>query len=372
MRSPVAVLFLSLPLIGVSAALALAGRRNGPPESHGPAAGAPAGFRPQFVHPADGWLPAGASDGRPAFKVGAGADLSEVYDLYPAKGAIRALSAPAVTTAERADWLPDQAPVLGLRLGTESRCYPLAVLNWHCLVMDRVGGQAIYVFWDPPSGLALARRARSASRPLGLAGYGYRGVGLCYDAAAGLLYDMLTGAWVNTRPPASGFGAGDTEWLPLERMTWRQWRRLHASTRVLSRDTGYRLDYGFDPYTAAALGPHGMAEDYWSSDTLLAPESLRDAAQALPDKSPVLGVLAGDQPWAVPLEALASGREGEPELDTPVGKVTVHAQPAEDWYYATDEAGHWLPQARLFWFAWKANFPATEVYQKQEAITTDD
>jgi hypothetical protein len=36
--------------------------------------------------------------------------------------------------------------------------------------------------------------------------------------------------------------------LPAERSTWEHWRAQHPGTLVLSPDTGYKRDYGLDPY----------------------------------------------------------------------------------------------------------------------------
>lgn len=357
--------FLALPLICVAVALSLAGWRAPAPAAEPRADVGPAEYHSRFVAPLNGWLPVGGNNSQPAFDVRRCPKLSEIYDLGPAKDAIPALQAPRFTSAVEAVWLDDRAPVLGLKIGTEAHCYPLAIMNWHSLVHDRLGGQSVYVFFDPPSGLSLARRLMASSRPMGLAGYGYSGVGLAYEMATGRLYDMLAGTYLNGTLPVAGFGSGDTDWLPLERMTWRQWRKLHPNTLVLSRDTGHAFDYGFDPYSAAALGPGGSTESYWTSDTLLAPDALRDSQQTMPDKSVVLGFIAGKETWAVPLDTLSGGKPVT--LDTTDhGAVTIHSDPSADSYYVEDESGQRPPQVRLFWYAWKSHFPNTNVYRKSE------
>lgn len=306
------------------------------------------------------FLPWNHDDPRPAFNVEDCPIVGDIYDLNPSKDAVLPLDKPSFIEAADATWLTDQAPVLGLKIGEVSHCYPLAILNWHSLVHDTLSGQAIHVFFDPPSGLALARRAHARSRPLGLSGYGYQGVGLTYERSNDRLYDFLSGAYLNAKPASSNvYGAGDTDWLPLERMTWRQWRRLHGNTLVLSRETGSRANYDLDPYTAAAIGPGGTAEDYWSSDTILAPDTLRDPAKSLRDKEWVLGVMLVGKPHAIPLSALQA--DDETELTTAEGKLTVHSDPGADRYYAVDAQGNQPPQARLFWFAWRAHYPQTTV-----------
>ena len=386
MRSFRLISLFIIPLLCVAFALAIAGARVPTPAAQPSAQ--PAIILASPVAPVDKRLLSGGPGSRPAFDVRKCPQLARLYNLYPAKDAIPALQSPIFTSAAEALWLDDRAPVLGLKIGSESRCYPLAILNWHSLVHDTLGGQGLYVFFDPPSGLAIARRTQSKSRPMALSGYGYDGVGLTYERSTGKLYDMLGGQWLNITPSlATGFGSGGFEWLPLERMTWKQWRTLHGNTLVLSRATGHAFDYNFDPYSAAALGPGGAVEDYWTSNTLLAPETLRDQQQTLPDKSFVLAFLAGTpdaaapggpdtpvgqmEPWAVPLDAL-SGDASQFSLNTAAGEVTVYADPPNDRYYVEDAGGHWLPQVRLFWYTWKTRFPATKLYQKQEPIATDE
>jgi hypothetical protein len=386
---------LIIPPLCVSFAVALAGWHVPAPAAQQPAPAAALNLVSPAV-PVNERLPVSASDPRPAFDVRKCPQLSRIYDLYPAKDAIPALQAATLTPAADALWLDDRAPVLGLKLGAEAHCYPLAILNWHSLVHDNIGGKGVYVFFDPPSGLAIARRMQANSRPMALSGYGYEGVGLTYERSKGRLYDMLGGKWLNITPNLpKGFASGDFDWLPLERMTWKQWRTLHGNTLVLPRDTGYAFDYSFDPYSAAALGPGGAVEDYWTSNTLLAPDTLRDQQQTLPDKSTVLAFLikkaakkaapapapaasgtpdtpvGQTEPWAIPLDALA-GTAGKLTIPTVAGKVTLHADPANDRYYVEDAKGRWLPQVRIFWYAWKTRFPATKLYQTQKPIATDE
>jgi hypothetical protein len=354
------------PLAAIAVALWLAGAHAG--NGREPAVSAPSPRRDWHARPVtvvNGWI-VGDGPGAPReFEVRNCPAIAEVYDLAPAPGEVPALTEPQFTSAAEATWLADEAPVLGLKLGTEARCYPLAILNLHSLVHDRVNGQAIYVLWDPPSGLALARRVWAPSRPLGLAGLGFRGVGLAYELASGALWDLFAGMPISYPGRPDGFRPNlkpDYGWLPLERMTWRAWRRLHGDTLVLSRQTGHAYDYSLDPYAAAALGPAGAAEDYWRSDTLLALETLRDPDHTLPDKDWVIGFLIQGEPWAISLRQLGEAGRAEVAVATTSGPVTAHAWPDDDRFLVTDGRDQAVPQVRLFWFAWKARFPETRVW----------
>lgn len=351
-------------LVALTAALLAAGWFGSAVSSATTAAVAVPWAAPAFVEAVQGRLPVSATDPTPAFEVSNCPVAAEIYDLAPTPGAIPALDDPPFVTALEATWLDEREPVLGLKIGDDTRCYPVRLMNYHSLVNDRLSGQAVYVLWDPPSGLALARRQWSASRPLRLAGLGFRGVGLTFDPATGALWDLFGGG------PISAPGKSveprlpeDTQWLPLERMTWRAWRRAHASTRVLSLQTGYGYNYSLDPY-AAAVSPQGRPEDYWRSDTVLAPAALRVGDELVPDKAAVLGFISGTEQWAAPLDELAA-QSGDVTIETAAGPVRVTVRPQDDSFSVTDEQGRWLPQVRLFWFAWKARFPETKVWHPE-------
>lgn len=362
-RSPVPL--FAACLLGVAAALISAGWLGRPSgAASAPAADQSHWLEPVFVQPTAGWLPRSADDPRPAFDVRNCAFVPEIYDLGPARDAIPALEGPAFIRAAEATWLDERDPVLGLKIGNEARCYPLRVLNYHSLLHDRIAGQAIYVFWDPPSGAALARRQWSAWRPLRLAGLGFRGTGLAFDPANGALWDLFGGGVLSAPgkdvPPEL---PEDYAWLPLERMTWRAWRMAHANTLVLSQETGMGFNYRLDPY-AAALSPTGEPENYWNSATVLAPEALRVGDELVGDKAQVLAFFSGEEAWAAPVDELAMQTE-DVTVETAAGPVTINLRPRDDSYYATDAQGRWLPQMRLFWFAWKARFPETELWHPE-------
>lgn len=353
-------------VISLSLALGVAGMLGESPAAHDaePIA-AESDWQPSPAMVTNGWVAAGRHDPAPAFDVSNCPAIGEIYRLGPGRDAVPALTEPAFVGAGEASWLTDDAPVLGLKVGSEARCYPLAIMNWHSLVHDRVAGQAIYVFWDPPSGMGLARRVWAAERPLGLAGLGYRGVGLAYERRNGALWDLFDGLPVSYPGKPLGFQpdlAPDRNWLPLERMTWGAWRRLHGNTQVLSRDTGYDADYATDPYVLAAIGPGGQPENYWLSGSILAPETLRDASATLPDKDWVLGFLAGEEAWALSLRELVQSGESRLTLDTAAGPLVLTAWPADDRFLVQTKDGATLPQLRLFWYAWRARFADTKVW----------
>jgi hypothetical protein len=73
--------------------------------------------------------------------------LSEIQKAIP-KDAIPALVRPRFMTAGKAGkLLQDKDRLLGVYLNGKAKAYPVRILNWHELVNDEVGGQAILVSW---------------------------------------------------------------------------------------------------------------------------------------------------------------------------------------------------------------------------------
>jgi len=81
--------------------------------------------------------------------------------------------------------------------------------------------------------------------------------GLLYNSDV-LLYDRKTESlWSQLLNQAiSGPLKGEKlQMLPLKHTTWGEWQKQHSDTKVLSRDTGYGVDYSRDPYQGYASQP---------------------------------------------------------------------------------------------------------------------
>ncbi len=74
--------------------------------------------------------------------------MSEILGGGPPRDAIPALNDPTFISKDQADrLLRKHDRVLGVILNGEAKAYPVAILNWHELVNDRVGGRAVLVSW---------------------------------------------------------------------------------------------------------------------------------------------------------------------------------------------------------------------------------
>ncbi|MCB1053699.1 MAG: DUF3179 domain-containing protein, partial [Acidobacteria bacterium] len=204
----------------------------------------------------------------------------------------------------------------------------------------------------------------------GTSGLLYRSNKLMFDHETGSLWSSLEG-----KPVMGPLAAFDVEldYVPVYTTTWAVWRTRFPETTVLDIETGYQRDYS-----------EGAAyRSYFATDELMFQVAQKD--QRLPNKAEVLVFKAGTdgEPVAIALEALrkrkglwlerGSGRlwvrmdsDGFCEVLQPL-EVDVPSPEQLHWQdegYADEQAKlMWkrLPSHRVFWFAWYAQHPDTEL-----------
>jgi Protein of unknown function (DUF3179) len=232
-------------------------------------------------------------------------------DLLAASGlpkdGLAALEEPPEWPAARADearigygkFLVPGDRVIGVRLGGETRAYPLRVLVWHGVANDTLGGVPIAVTYDPLCDAAVAFR-----RDLGGERLRFGVSGLLFDSNL-LLYDRRTSPeheslWSQllaraVTGPAAAAGAV-LQVLPISVETWAAWLHEHPDTTVPAPDPAMAAKYASDPFTT-----------YFGSDELRFPVRPLPAPPAYPLKTPVVAI-GGPRGWtAFPFPALAPG-----------------------------------------------------------------
>ncbi len=287
-----------------------------------------------------GWAPSAASFDLSRSSV----PQDEIHSGGPPKDGIPALTDPAVVAAEDATFLQPGDLVLGVVIDGQARAYPIRILNWHEVVNDELADLPIVVTYCPLCGTGMVFRATDQGERVlfGVSGLLYNSDVLLYDRATDSLWSQLK------MEAVTGERLGDRlEWLPVQHTTWETWRDRHPATEVLSLQTGYTRDYGRDPYRG-----------YAAESELLFPVAHRDAR--LPTKAWVLGLLINGQAKAYPVDRLArerivedtvAGESIRVEYDGPTRLVTVTGADQRE-----------LPAVQVYWFAWAAFYPNTQLY----------
>ena len=263
----------------------------------------------------------------------------------PPRDGIPSIDDPVFVNADAATFLDDGDRVLGLFRGGEARAYPIGILNWHEVVNDHIGGEAIAVTYCPLCGTGVAFDADGErSRTFGVSGLLYNSDVLLYDRETESLWSQLM------MQAVSGPEIGKRlEPLPLHHTTWQAWRERHPNTKVLSTETGFARDYKRNPYAG-----------YANSEDLYFSMSAR--SRRYHPKEQVLGLEIDGRHKAYPFVELA--RQGSPVLDDHVGETPVRIlfDAEQRSAMALDAEGQALPAVTSFWFAWYAFHPEGDVF----------
>ena len=179
--------------------------------------------------------PPGIFDARSVF------DPRELVDVLP-YGRIPAIERPRFESpAQASEWLGDSAPVAVLTIGTDARAYPLAILLWHEVVDDVVGGTPVVVTYAPLTGTTLAfERGEERFR---VSGKLYRSGLVMADRRTRSLWPQLLGRAV------AGPAKGDVlRPVPVQVASFAAFKASFPAGSVLSRETGVVRAYGATPY----------------------------------------------------------------------------------------------------------------------------
>jgi hypothetical protein len=273
--------------------------------------------------------------------------VGEIHRGGPPRDGIPAIDRPVFMPAGAATHLGADDRVLGVVRGDVARAYPIAILNWHEVVNDRFGDEAVTVTFCPLCGTGMAFAARIDGRDLvfGVSGLLYNSDVLLYDRQTESLWSQIM-----SRAVSGPLRSRTLQFLPTAHTSWGDWRWRHPHTQVLSPETGYERNYGRDPYAG-----------YRDSEQLMFPVSAQD--RRLHPKEQVIGVTIGGEHKAYPFSALA--RAGKAAIADRVGGVpiTIEFDPQARTGRVLDAEGRELPALTAFWFAWHAFHPESGVYE---------
>lgn len=267
----------------------------------------------------------------------------------PARDGIPSIDEPNFVAADEAGFLTDDDRVLGLLFNGQARAYPIAILNWHEVVNDRIDDKAVAVTYCPLCGTGIAFDAGTSQTPrrFGVSGLLYNSDVLLYDRETESLWSQIMMQAISG--PAKG---EHLKPLALQHTSWQAWRQQHPQTAVLSTDTGFNRDYGSNPYAG-----------YADSEGLYFPVSA--SSRRYHAKEQVLGLEIDGQYKAYPFTELA--RKDTTQIsDTFAGQqISVAFDRENRSATAFDSSGRMLPAVTSFWFAWHAFHPEGTVYSAE-------
>ncbi|MBW3604411.1 MAG: DUF3179 domain-containing protein [Actinobacteria bacterium] len=172
--------------------------------------------------------------------------LSEIRRGGPPPDGIPPIDDPSFEDVEAAgEWLTDQDPVLLVDRGDDTRAYPLAIMTFHEIVNDEVGGDPLVVTYCPlcNSGLVFERTVDGEVLDFGTSGRLWNSNLVMYDRSTRSLWSQFTGEAI------VGERLGTTlERVPMQIVAFSDFAEQFPDGQVLSRDTGHNRPYGSNPY----------------------------------------------------------------------------------------------------------------------------
>ncbi|MDH3439877.1 MAG: DUF3179 domain-containing protein [Gammaproteobacteria bacterium] len=258
---------------------------------------------------------------------------------------IPSIDNPKFVAIEDANHVADDDLVLAISLSGYKRAYPVRILDQHEIVNDIVAGIPLAITWCPLCGSAVAvhREIDGVMTEFGVSGVLYNSDLVFYDRKTETLWDQIEAKGI------VGPLTGQTLQMKSVTMTrWGRWKAAHPDTLVLSDDTGFPYDYSKDAYAR-----------YRSSEQLMFPVSRND--DSVRPKTVVFGFDVMGNKVAIAESRLS---EHEPvEWNNNGEKMLVDLAEDGSVWMSNSIGDEVYSPVRLFWFAWYAFHPETELIQ---------
>lgn len=253
---------------------------------------------------------------------------------------------PKFVAAAEADFMRGKDRVLGVVRNGIAKAYPIKILDRHEVVNDKFGDESIVVTYCPLcfSGMSFVVEFGDVELKFGVSGLLYNSDVLLYDYRTGSLWSQLLSAAISG--PLKGYSIPA---IPTAHTTWRDWQKRHPDTQVLSTDTGFRFKYRGSPYA-----------DYKNSSRLMFP--VAETSNAYRRKELVLGITIDGVDKTYPFKELR--KHDQASFTDTIGsrELTIEWNEDEQYARAVDSSGEEITTVIVYWFAWYAFHPDTEIF----------
>lgn len=205
--------------------------------------------------------------------------------------AIPPIDEPNYGEVAEGDWLQANDPVLGYVAGDHAYAYPFKIMNFHEIVNDVLGGVPVLVSYCP-----LCRSAIVYDRQIDGQVLSFGNTSALYESDL-VMVDRNTGSYwwqVPGRAIVGPLTGTQLTVLPSRVATWSDWVEDHPDTLVLTRDTGFGIDYDRDPFATF--------DEYLDSGQFAFPVGDDARDPRLPPSALVVGVSLNGTTHAYPVE----------------------------------------------------------------------
>lgn len=276
-------------------------------------------------------------------------DPKDIRGGGPPKDGIPSIDNPKFVTVEQADeWIQDNELVLAMIYKGVKRVYPLQIMVWHEIVNDNIGGDPILITYCPlcGSGIAYERTLDGESVEFGTSGKLYNSNLVMYDRKTDTYWSQIDGLAI-----VGELTGTQLDSVSIDTVVWRDWKKAHPDSEVLSKETGHIRAYGQDPYG-----------NYYEDSFLIFPVDNED--NRIHPKTVIFGIEVNgnfkayrenDLKEKGAIEDIINGVNIKIERDE-AGIVKI----------INLDTGKEIVKERDFWFAWYAFHPETSLFGFEE------
>ncbi len=272
-------------------------------------------------------------------------DPAKIVPGGPPKDGIPSIDNPKFVSVEEADtWIADNELILAIVYKGVTRVYPLQIMVWHEIVNDNIASDPLLITYCPlcGSGIAYERTINGEEVEFGTSGKLYNSNLVMYDRKTDSYWTQIDGLAV-----VGELTGTKLKPISIDTVVWRDWKKAHPDSQVLSQDTGFRRSYGRDPYGS-----------YYEDSFLFFPVEKRD--DRVHPKTVVFGIMVGNVYKAYKEDDLRALNVIEDTVNSV--RVKVERDDAGIVRITNLETGEEIVKERDFWFAWYAFHPDTELY----------
>jgi hypothetical protein len=173
--------------------------------------------------------------------------LEEITSGGPPRDGIPPIDQPRfILPAEAGAWLNDNEPVIAFEWNGDVRAYPIQILIWHEIVNDTVGEVPVMITFCPLCNTAIAFDRRVNRTPLrfGTSGNLRNSDLVMWDDRTESWWQQITGEAI-----VGDLTGTKLTMLPVQIVSFADFKTTFPNGVVLSRDTGFQRTYGSNPYT---------------------------------------------------------------------------------------------------------------------------
>ncbi|MGI9601630.1 MAG: DUF3179 domain-containing protein [Acidimicrobiales bacterium] len=172
-------------------------------------------------------------------------DIGRILSGGPPPDGIPAIEEPRFVPVAQVDYVADCEPVVVLSIDGQARAYPIHIMTRHEIVNDAFGDIPVTVTYCPLCSSAVAYDRRVGDRILdfGTSGSLYNSALVMYDRQTESLWSHFTGQAI-----VGHLTGTELDTIPMATVSYDSFREAYPDGYVLSRNTGYGIQYGANPY----------------------------------------------------------------------------------------------------------------------------